>query len=189
MKSQWDTPGIATTINNYWNSLNEATLRTQIVKWVGPQKGLFLDAGCGSARFYDLLQVDQYVGVDGSEEMLKLARQKSNIVVVKANLESLPFGDRSFNGILCAQVFRHMADYKPALKELCRVAAEKLFITDMFCFGKTRFGKERIGKQEFENNMWSIEELFESIREFLPGCNVIGRKPFNNNTVGVKVER
>lgn len=191
MKSRWDSPNTAKTIEQYWESLDEVALINFISKWIGPQKGLLLDAGCGSARISQLLEVDEYIGIDGSEEMLSLARIRTkkdpHIKLIKGDICDLPFPDHSVPSVLCMQVFRHLPDYKPALKELCRVVKERLFITDMFCFGSSKFGKETVGVQIFDNNVWSIDSILEDIESWLPGSKV-SRHPFNNNIVGLKVE-
>lgn len=94
------------------------------------QKGdLVLDAGCGTGRFSEKLAAlgHRVVGVDFSEESLKVARRRADPEMAEfhlANLLNMPFGSSIFDKVLCSQVIEHILSYEDAirlLKELKRV--------------------------------------------------------------------
>jgi SAM-dependent methyltransferase len=72
-----------------------------------------LDLGCGNGRFYNLAAQTgkeiQYFGVDNSEKLIVLARQKypQGQFMVNDGLK-LPFEDGYFNKILCLAVLHHL---------------------------------------------------------------------------------
>jgi len=76
-----------------------------------------LDLGCGNGRFYGLVcppgKNIKYFGVDNSERLISLARQKYPLgqFVVNDGL-ALPFGDDFFDKILCVAVLHHLPGYE-----------------------------------------------------------------------------
>ncbi len=89
-----------------------------------------LDVGCGPGLLtHDMaLQVGvagRVVGVDKSEAMLKLARQRcthlSQVEFEQGLAERLLREDQSFHALACSQVLLYVADVKQALSEMCRV--------------------------------------------------------------------
>src|SRR3546814_5645547 len=46
----------------------------------------------------------------------------------EANIERLPFPDKSFDTVICTHVLEHILDFRGALAELRRVAAKRLII-------------------------------------------------------------
>jgi SAM-dependent methyltransferase len=90
----------------------------------------FLDAGCGDGRYFAVVAerppTERLAGCDISERILATARDSAARAGVepelfRANLESLPFEDRSFDLVLCTQVLEHVLDPAAALRELARV--------------------------------------------------------------------
>ena len=87
----------------------------------------YLDLGCGSGNYTLVLKNAglTLTGADISQQMLNLAHQKDpSIDWVFANVESLPFGDKSFSGATCVLAIHHFANIKAAFKEAARVLAE-----------------------------------------------------------------
>ena len=88
-------------------------------------KGLrLLDVGCGTgyhlSRYKD--RGFDIVGVDGSEEMLKEARQANpEIEFRQCDVDTVPFENDSFDIILCVEVFRYLPDITPTVREMSRV--------------------------------------------------------------------
>lgn len=83
-----------------------------------------LDVGCGtghqlrdlSARGFEI------AGVDGSEEMLNIARRVNPGVDLKsADVESLPYETASFDFVLSIEVLRYLPDFRKAVREMGRV--------------------------------------------------------------------
>ena len=92
-----------------------------------------LDAGCGDGRYLaGIAQLadapERLAGVDISERILAtaeqtLARVGASAVLVRANLESLPLPDGSFERVLCAQAIEHLRAPELGVAELARVLA------------------------------------------------------------------
>ncbi len=92
---------------------------------VGGDQGL-LDVGCGTGHHLRDLQARGFrgAGVDGSEEMLKVARRINPRVDIRAaDVEALPFENKSFDWVLSIEVLRYLPDFRPAVKEMGRVLA------------------------------------------------------------------
>lgn len=86
--------------------------------------GRALDAACGTGRYAKVLDRlgHQVVGVDGSAEMLALARPKvPGARFHHGDLHDLPLPDVEFDLVVCALALTHQPALEPALRELCRV--------------------------------------------------------------------
>ena len=61
-------------------------------------------------------------GVDGSEEMLKVARRLNPQADIRtADVEALPFEGNSFDWIPSIKVLRYLPDFRQTVKEMGRV--------------------------------------------------------------------
>ncbi len=104
-----------------------------------------LDVGCGtgvSTSFFNCK-----VGVDPSEELLKIAKKNySEIKFVKANAEKLPFKDNEFDFVVSITAIQNFDDIEKGLKEIKRVG--KKFVLSFL---------KKSGKREI------IEKLIETI--------------------------
>jgi SAM-dependent methyltransferase len=83
-----------------------------------------LDVGCGTghhlARYRR--QGFEVVGVDGSAEMLALARAANpGIALQRVDLQNLPFADATFDVVLSIEVLRYLPEPALALREMARV--------------------------------------------------------------------
>ena len=189
MTSKWDAPGIAATIDDFWKNTGSDVVRQEVADWMGSQTGSFLDLGCGTARMAQFLKDCQYVGVDASEEMLRIAKTRvpSEFLCLADLFEKLPFADDSFRAALCMEVVRHLDSYESALKELARVVWKQVFIVDVFMDGETSFGEERISGQVFPNNCWSLSQFLADVERYFSGwrTEVHG---FRNGELGIRIE-
>ena len=87
-------------------------------------QGNVLDVACGTGDMaVSLVERGCTVtGVDISEEMLAIARQKAPIVTFMiADAEHLPFPDASFDAVTCAFGVRNFVHLEPGLHEMLRV--------------------------------------------------------------------
>jgi len=91
--------------------------------------GRVLDLGCGNGRFCDLVIGQnteiKYFGVDNSEKLLKIARERypQGQFILNDGLK-LPFTENFFHKILCIAVLHHLPGYelrREFLKEAYRV--------------------------------------------------------------------
>jgi ubiquinone/menaquinone biosynthesis C-methylase UbiE len=87
-----------------------------------------LEAGFGKgvlaeamSRSFDVTAVDFVVDPAVAERM-------PTVTFVAANVEDLPFGDRSFDTVVCTHTLEHVRDFPTAVAELRRVAARKLVV-------------------------------------------------------------
>lgn len=87
-----------------------------------------LDVGCGSGYLIGKI-ADKYsctgcdIVVDGS------ARKKyPHSKFIKARVENLPFGNNTFDTVICTHTLEHILDIKKGIEELRRVAKKKVII-------------------------------------------------------------
>ena len=80
-------------------------------------KGRVLDAGCGTGQWLS----PGTVGIDVSEAMLRIARDKAKPPLVQGEIERLPFRDSSFDTVLNMFTTFNKCDWKPAAREMSRV--------------------------------------------------------------------
>jgi SAM-dependent methyltransferase len=85
-----------------------------------------LDAGCGTAYGSRMLAESgaaQVVGVDRAATVVEEARDScpETVDLVTGDLRDLPFGDRSFDLVVCFEVIEHVEDPEAVLRELERV--------------------------------------------------------------------
>jgi 2-polyprenyl-3-methyl-5-hydroxy-6-metoxy-1,4-benzoquinol methylase len=83
----------------------------------GTGRGAFVLARCGAV----------VTGVDASEQMLDVARQRAGdlglaVDFVRGDAHALAFDDRSFDVAVCLRVIMHTPDWRRCVGELCRVA-------------------------------------------------------------------
>lgn len=92
-----------------------------------------LDLGCGNGRLFGLLRDKNinYTGVDSSEELIKIAKEKYPEDAFRfsvAEAISLPFPDDSFDKIYCIAVLHHIPSDKfraKFLEEIKRILKHK----------------------------------------------------------------
>lgn len=133
-------------LDNYWRtSAIERQWREILVAdlqrhFAGPCS--FLDVGCGTGVIYEALveagltTPEQYTGVDASEAMLHVARERyPEASWEQADIAQLPFRSLQHSNVLCISVLQHLPDYRQALRELLRVTRTQLYVTMLLCEG------------------------------------------------------
>ena len=103
----------------------------KLLKQQQPDSVLDIATGTGDlALAIASLKPKQIVGLDLSEKMLNIARQKveekeiNSIELVKGDSENLQFGDESFDAITCAFGVRNFGNLEAGLKEMHRVVKQ-----------------------------------------------------------------
>jgi ubiquinone/menaquinone biosynthesis C-methylase UbiE len=96
--------------------------RETALRLLGAPGGRLLDIGCGGGSHTSAFTVAgwQTVGVDVSEEQLRLARERGCEVVL-GRAESLPFDDASFDAAVSLWTHTDVDDWPAALREARRV--------------------------------------------------------------------
>jgi len=91
-----------------------------------------LDAGCGEGRhcFGAIERGAKVVGLDLDRDSLRLparalraraAELSGSGEMIQGDTFHLPFGDETFDKVICAEVMEHVHDYRAAARELARV--------------------------------------------------------------------
>jgi ubiquinone/menaquinone biosynthesis C-methylase UbiE len=97
-----------------------------------------LDLACGTGRWLEKLTTKNGrpgVGVDASEAMLRVARQKTELVgkTARATCENLPFASGVFDLGICSFALGHIRELAAMTRELGRVTipGASVFVTDL----------------------------------------------------------
>lgn len=106
-----------------------------IYKHVDKLHGKLLDFGCGAKPYKNIINVDEYIGLDFPSE----GHDHSNeIIDVIYDGKTIPFGDNSFDSIFSSEVFEHVFNLEEILIELFRVLKPGgiILITCPFAIGE-----------------------------------------------------
>jgi len=88
-----------------------------------------LEAGCGNGFLAQKIASKNY-RVTGTDILVEKDIKKANpkIKFVKANIEHLPFKDKSFDTVICTHTLEHVQNIYHAIKELRRVTKSRLIV-------------------------------------------------------------
>jgi ubiquinone/menaquinone biosynthesis C-methylase UbiE len=99
---------------------DETAKLDRLFEMIGSLEGLsILEPGCGTGRLTQILahrvgDQGRVVAIDISSKMIELARRRvkvrANVVIQQQALEELPLQEKSFDLIMCHQVFPHLED-------------------------------------------------------------------------------
>ncbi|MDO8240415.1 MAG: class I SAM-dependent methyltransferase [Candidatus Moranbacteria bacterium] len=160
------------TRNFFWPELS-------FIKDVVSEESKILDFGCGNGRLLEILQEKnpQYFGVDISQKLIDLAKQKypqfaQNFSKISGQ-PSLAFPDEFFNNIVSVAVFHHFPDQKFRLamaKELFRVTKPG---------GKIVVTVWNLWQEKYKKYVWKnrIRKVFFLSQLDWSDCEI----PFKNN--------
>jgi ubiquinone/menaquinone biosynthesis C-methylase UbiE len=108
----------------HWEKEHGAELRRKLVAEAG---GRVLEVGVGTGQsFVHYPQVDELVGIEPSEPMLRRARSRGaatgrEVTLVQAPAEQLPFEAESFDTVVTMAVLCTVDDPEQSLREIRRV--------------------------------------------------------------------
>jgi SAM-dependent methyltransferase len=147
------------------------------------EPGRALDAACGTGRHAQHLADTHVVaGVDGSPEMLAVARAKvPDARFVLGDLTAVPFPDDTFDVLVCALALCHVTDLHVAVAELARVVrpGARVVLTDphplsTYVLSQAFFPTEEGGLAFVRNHsrlVGSYLEAFEGARLRIIRCH------------------
>ena len=94
---------------------------------IPPETRTLLDVGCGRGDLLHAIDVPFSVGTDLARRGIRFVRRPAMV----SSMLSLPFPDRSFDVVLCAETLEHLdpADLVRATAELRRIARKSLVVT------------------------------------------------------------
>lgn len=103
-----------------------------LLKATGAEK--ILDAGCGEGFVVSyLLQGNDRLaitGIDCSPQAIKMARQMvPGVLFDVGDLREMPYGDDSFDLVMCLEVLEHLPDPHKGLRELRRVTSAHCLVS------------------------------------------------------------
>jgi ubiquinone/menaquinone biosynthesis C-methylase UbiE len=111
-------------LSERWEQKHGAELKRKLLTHA---RGRVLEIGVGTGRsFAHYPDLDELVGVEPSEPMLRRAQQRAaqlgrQVALVKAPAEALPFEDHSFDTVVSLAVLCTVDDPSRALREIRRV--------------------------------------------------------------------
>jgi SAM-dependent methyltransferase len=105
-----------------WNRASAMRNASDVLDLLGPGAGLCLDLGCGSGLYFEVLAATgrTVVGLDGSADQLRIARERSRQIVL-ADAASLPFADGTFPAVVTMWISTDVDDFAAVLAEAARV--------------------------------------------------------------------
>lgn len=160
--------------------------RKRLQEWLDrsiPAKGggqRLLDVGCGTGHHMRELQARdfQVSGVDGSEEMLKVARRiNPGLDIRTADVEALPFESNSFDWILSIEVLRYLPDFRQTVKEMGRVLAPggKAVVTACPRYSLNLYTLvNRLGASGKVASLTPLRQYFTTVSELTDGFRAAG---------------
>ena len=134
----WDNVGTAEQVDDYWTNspaeLDHRAKLARLVKEYLAADSSLLEVGCGTGLVYKALEIQMpgldYTGIDNSRQMLAIARKRyPGVRFQQGDAFKLKLMNRQFD-IACAfEVFGHLPEPWPAVKELVRVASKLAIFT------------------------------------------------------------
>jgi ubiquinone/menaquinone biosynthesis C-methylase UbiE len=165
-----------------------------LLKATGAEK--ILDAGCGEGFVVSyLLQGNDRLaitGIDCSPQAIEMARQMvPGVLFDVGDLREMPYGDDSFDLVMCLEVLEHLPDPHKGLRELRRVTSAHCLVSvphEPF-FRATNFlrGKHvpAWGRDPEHLQHWTARQFRRLVQQYLeierfvysfPWLIVLGRK-------------
>ncbi|MCU0612693.1 MAG: class I SAM-dependent methyltransferase [Candidatus Eisenbacteria bacterium] len=89
-----------------------------------PHPRIVVDLGAGTGKLADTIgEGARYVAMDRSAEMLRVLRaRRTSTPLVAGDAHTLPFRSKSVDVLVASRLLMHLADWRTAVAETCRVA-------------------------------------------------------------------
>lgn len=176
----WDQPGVAETIESLWQgSLYESVHRDVLADlcslYISSPDLDVLEVGCGTGRIYErlvprLVDNARYTGVDVSERMLEIARERfPQARFLAGDGYRLQFADGAFDVVLAFEVLGHLPEIGPFLRELVRTARRAAIFTIWPAADGVVDDREEIHGASFLRRRYSHAYVLQQLADALPG--------------------
>lgn len=90
-----------------------------------------LEIGCGAGHILERIKEGELTGIDISPVQIERAAKRlgNNARLIRGKGEKLPFPDKSFDRIICTEVFEHVLEPQLILEEMKRVLKDSGIIS------------------------------------------------------------
>jgi ubiquinone/menaquinone biosynthesis C-methylase UbiE len=159
-------------------------LTDAILQQLRPEpRGVYLDVGCGTGNYLAELAARGYamIGLDLSEGMLRIAREKSTMSdFIHSPAEDIPLADASIAGAFSCLAVHHFVDLDAMAREVHRVLKPGA----RFVIFTTEPGQTRTFwlNEYFDELMRSSESLMPSVTRLVTVLQRAGFRPVNVST-------
>jgi len=179
-KFQTRNPVVQWMINRFYRQLEAV---------VGPlAPSSVLDAGCGEGETLvrlDFLPRQGTAAIDLSEQAVRHVRDRvPGVNASVASVADLPFGDDSFDLVLCIEVLEHLPRPDTALDELARVSRDKVVVSvphePWFRIGGLLRGRyvRNLGNHPEHVNHWNRRTLLALLASRFREIRLVGAFPW-----------
>lgn len=176
---RWDDPGVAEEIDQYWmvdpggfEHFHRKILARMTGTYLASPLDEVLEVGCGSGVLYGALVPkvlinSRYVGVDISQKMLDIARNRYPAgQFLLGDIYNLQFPSHTFDMTLCFEVLGHLPEIVRPISELLRVTKKLLIMTAWISETEQTITRtEERGGSKFLHQYYSHSEISAAIRE------------------------
>ncbi|UCH51532.1 MAG: methyltransferase domain-containing protein [Chloroflexota bacterium] len=120
-----DYESVASQFDRRYQDYDYSTVEEHILKFIsGATSKAILEVGCGSGHWLEVIakQGYQVAGLDPSEAMLRLARQRlPKVPLIQGKAEAIPWPNGDFDRLFCINAFHHFTDREKFVTEAFRV--------------------------------------------------------------------
>jgi dolichol-phosphate mannosyltransferase len=153
-------------LQRYWQRA-----RFRVIRGMVDGSTRILDIGCGSSRI--LQSLPQAVGLDMQIRKLRWLRAPGR-QLVQGSLSELPFGDRTFDAVICSEVIEHIPRDEIDLRDMVRVL--------------TPGGTLVLGTPDYGRWIWrALEGLYKKV--FPQGYATEHINPYTRREMRQEIER
>lgn len=140
-----------------------------IFKYLKDLKGKnLLDVGCGTG-LYSIMAYSRgatVIGLDISENMLNIAREKTKLLSLPINfvlgdMDNMPFNDNTFNAVISVTALEFSKNHKNSLKEILRVLKPGCKAVIGVLSESSLWSKKRKEKAQSQKSAYFYAHFFE----------------------------
>jgi 2-polyprenyl-3-methyl-5-hydroxy-6-metoxy-1,4-benzoquinol methylase len=124
-------PQLNTWKDHYWYSVICARVRIEEIVKRAFGAYTVLDCGCNEGFLSKALMEAGFhvTSIDNDEAMIAKAKDMFGIEVIKADVNDLPYVDKSFDLVIGGEILEHLSNPGKGLAEMFRVSKERVIIS------------------------------------------------------------